>query len=91
MNIRLLQCEEIPLIWQIDRPEVVQNIYVLQDGQLVVQPDYFEIQGWPPDEEELYTPYFWIAMIAEESSGVLLRPHIGWCSNPRKQFYRFTT
>jgi predicted N-acetyltransferase YhbS len=56
MNIRLLQCDETPLIWQIDRREIVQNIYVLQDGKLVLKPDYFDIQGWPPGEAELYTP-----------------------------------
>lgn len=55
MNIRLLQRAEIPLIWQIDRREIIQNIYVLQGGTLVLKPDYFEIQGWPPGEEELYT------------------------------------
>jgi predicted N-acetyltransferase YhbS len=56
MNIRLLERNEIPLIWQIDRREIVENIYVLQDGKLVLKPDYFDIQGWPPGEAELYTP-----------------------------------
>lgn len=56
MNIRLLQRAEIPLIWQIDRREIVQNIYILQDGKLVLKPDYFDIQGWPPGEAEHYTP-----------------------------------
>jgi predicted N-acetyltransferase YhbS len=56
MNIRLLQREEIPLIWQIDRREIVQNIYSLEGGELVLKPDYFDIQGWPPGEAELYTP-----------------------------------
>ena len=31
MNIRLLQDHEIPLIWQIDRREVVENIYYLTE------------------------------------------------------------
>jgi predicted N-acetyltransferase YhbS len=56
MNIRLLQREEIPLIWQIDRREIVENLYFLQDGKLVLKPDYYDIQGWPPGEAELYTP-----------------------------------
>lgn len=56
MNIRLLQRDEISLIWHIDRREIVQNIYVLRDGKLVLKPDYFDIQGWPPGEAELYTP-----------------------------------
>ena len=46
MNIGLLQREEIPLIWQIDRGEIVENIYSLQGGKLVLEPDYFDIQGW---------------------------------------------
>lgn len=56
MNIRLLQRNEIPLIWQIDRREIVENIYYLQDGKLILKRDYFDIQGWPPGEPELYTP-----------------------------------
>jgi predicted N-acetyltransferase YhbS len=56
MNIRLLQRNEIPLIWKIDRREIVENIYYLRDGKLVLKPDYFDIQGWPPGEAELYTP-----------------------------------
>lgn len=56
MNIHLIQREEIPLIWQIDRREIVENIYYLQDGELILKPDYFDIQGWPPGESELYTP-----------------------------------
>lgn len=56
MNIRFLQRAEIPLIWQIDRREIVQNIYVLRSGKLVLKPDYFDIEGWPPGEADLYTP-----------------------------------
>ena len=56
MNIRLLRRDEIPLIWQIDRREIVENIYHLKNGELILKPDYFDIQGWPPGESELYTP-----------------------------------
>ena len=56
MNIRLLRHREIPLIWQIDRREIVENIYCLEAGKLVLKPDYFDIRGWPPGEAELYTP-----------------------------------
>src|SRR5215216_5013782 len=56
MNIHLLQRVEIPLIWRIDRCEIVENIYVQQNGNLVLQPDYFDIRGWPLGEAELYTP-----------------------------------
>ena len=56
MIIRFLQRDEVPLVWQIDRSETIHNIYHLRDGKLVLVPDYFEAQGWPPGEAELYTP-----------------------------------
>jgi predicted N-acetyltransferase YhbS len=56
MNILLLHRDEIQLIWQIDRREVIENVYSLHDGKLVLKPDYFDVQGWPPGEAELYTP-----------------------------------
>jgi len=56
MNIRLLQREEIPLIWQIDRREVIENIYYLRDEKLVLEPEHYDMQGWPPGEAEHYTP-----------------------------------
>jgi predicted N-acetyltransferase YhbS len=56
MIIRFLKREEIPLIWQIDRREVIHNIYHLIDEKLVLVPDYFDAQGWPPGEAEHYTP-----------------------------------
>src|SRR5262245_25761061 len=55
MIIRLLARDEIEQIWTIDRREVVENIYYLQDGRLVLKPDYFDIPGWPPGEAEQYT------------------------------------
>ena len=56
VNIRLLQRDEIPLIWQIDRREVIENIYYLREGKLVLEPEHYNMQGWPPAEPEHYTP-----------------------------------
>lgn len=56
MNIRFLQRDEIPLIWQIDRREIIENTYSLQNNKLVLKPDYFNMQGWPPGEAEHNTP-----------------------------------
>jgi predicted N-acetyltransferase YhbS len=80
MNIRPLQRAEIPLVWQIDRREVIHNIYSLCDGKLILQPDHFDAQGWPPNEAELYTPilldcfdrggYFWGAFEEDKIVGV---------------------
>ncbi|MFL5807402.1 MAG: GNAT family N-acetyltransferase [Roseiflexaceae bacterium] len=56
MMIRLLARDEIEQIWTIDRREVVDNIYYLQNGKLALKPDYFDIPGWPPGEAEQYMP-----------------------------------
>jgi len=55
MIIRFLERDEIPLVWQIDRSEVIHNIYCLRDGELILVPDYFDAHGWPPGEAEHYT------------------------------------
>ena len=56
MIIRALQRDEIPLIWKIDRREVIENVYYLRDGKLVLEPEHYDMTGWPPDETEHYTP-----------------------------------
>ena len=56
LEIRLLQRTEVEKIWQIDRREVIDNIYSLEEGVLVLRPQHFDMQGWPPGEATLYTP-----------------------------------
>ncbi len=80
MNIRALQRDEISLVWQIDRREVIENVYYLRDGKLVLEPEYFDAHGWPPDEAEHYTPiltdcfdrggFFWGAFEEDKIIGV---------------------
>lgn len=48
--------DEIQQVWQIDRSEVIENIYNHENGRLVLKPEHFHITGWPPGEGELYTP-----------------------------------
>ncbi len=82
MNIRLLQRNEIPLIWQIDRREVIEKVYYLRDGKLVLEPEHYDMQGWPPGEAEQYTPilldcyerggFFWGAFENDKLIGVAI-------------------
>ncbi len=58
MNIRELQRAEIEKIWTIDRAEVIENIYYFQNGNLVLQPEHYDLQGWLPGEPEQYTAIF---------------------------------
>jgi len=55
MIIRALQRDEIHLLWQIDRREVIENVYYLRNGELVLVPEHFDMQGWQPGEAEHYT------------------------------------
>lgn len=56
--MRDLRRDEIPLIWTIDRSEFIENIYRLQDGELVLEPHHFRVPGWPPGKPEKDTPAF---------------------------------
>jgi predicted N-acetyltransferase YhbS len=53
---RILDRDEIKKIWTIDRSEVIEAIYYLEDGNLVLKPEHYDMQGWPPGEGEKYTP-----------------------------------
>ena len=53
---RELLREEIKQVWNIDRSEVIDNFYHLENGALVLRPQHFDVPGWPPGEAEKYTP-----------------------------------
>ena len=82
MQIRALNRSEIPYIWQINRSEVINNIYYLRDGRLVLEPEHYDMHGWPPGEPEHYTPilldcfgrggHFWGAFTRELLIGVVI-------------------
>jgi predicted N-acetyltransferase YhbS len=52
---RELLREEVKRVWDIDRSEVIENIYYLENGKLVLKPETYHMTGWPPGEAELYT------------------------------------
>ena len=56
ITTRGLLREEIEQIWGIDRSEVIENVYYFEQGVLVLKPEHFEAQGWPPVEAEKFTP-----------------------------------
>jgi predicted N-acetyltransferase YhbS len=53
---RNLLREEIEQVWNIDRSEVIDNIYRFENGALVLRPEHHEVHGWPAGEAEKYTP-----------------------------------
>ncbi len=56
MLIRELERHEIEQIWTIDRRELIDNIYYLQNDSLVLKPEHYDVRGWPPGEAEQYLP-----------------------------------
>jgi predicted N-acetyltransferase YhbS len=55
-TFRHLSREEIAQVWSIDRTEVTDNVYHLENGSLVLRPERHDLRGWPPGEAEHYTP-----------------------------------
>ncbi len=51
----LLQ-DEAKEVWNIDRREVVDAVYHLENGVLVLKPEHYDTQGWRQGEVEKYTP-----------------------------------
>jgi predicted N-acetyltransferase YhbS len=53
---RALTRAEVTCLWEIDRREVIDNIYYHENGELVLKPEHYDMQGWPPGDADLYTP-----------------------------------
>ena len=53
---RELLREEIGQVWNIDRSEVIDNIYRFENGTLVLRPQHYDVPRLPPGEAEKYTP-----------------------------------
>jgi GNAT superfamily N-acetyltransferase len=53
---RVLSRHEIAEIWTIDRSEIVDWVYELRSGALVLRPEHHDVRGWPPGEARKYTP-----------------------------------
>jgi len=48
--------QEVERVWDIDRSEVIDNVYRVENGALVLTPEHHDVRGWPPGEAEKYTP-----------------------------------
>jgi len=53
---RRLSRDEIRAIWSIDRSELIDAVYSLENGTLRLRPEHYDLPGWPPGEAEKYTP-----------------------------------
>jgi predicted N-acetyltransferase YhbS len=53
---RALSRDEIEKVWTIDRREVIDAVYYLENGELVLKPEHYDMRGWPAGEAAKYTP-----------------------------------
>ncbi len=53
---RVLLRGEIREIWHIDRSELIEAVYSLVNGTLILGAAHHDVKGWPPGEAEKYTP-----------------------------------
>ena len=53
---RELRRDEVEQVWNIDRSEMIENIYRVENGKLVLGPHHYNVPGWPAGEAEKYTP-----------------------------------
>lgn len=53
---RELARAEVEKIWTIDRAEVINGIYYLEEGRLVRKAEHYDMHGWPPGDPERYNP-----------------------------------
>lgn len=91
---RTLRREEIRQVWNIDRSEIIERVYYLQNGKLVLRPEHHDVAGWPTGEAEKYTPILlecfdrggWFHGSFEDGrmTGVVVLDS-KWLGNPRDQ------
>lgn len=56
MSGRKLSRDDIKPIWTIDRSEVIETVYYLEQDALVLRPEHYDVRGWPSGAAEKYTP-----------------------------------
>ncbi|WPA92686.1 GNAT family N-acetyltransferase [Providencia zhijiangensis] len=56
-EVRELTRDEIPNVWSIDRTELIEHLYLHQQGKLVLSAQRFDMKGWPEGETDAYTPH----------------------------------
>jgi len=56
ISSRKLLREEIAQVWNIDRSEIIENVYRVENGTLVLRPHHVDVPGWAPGKAEEWTP-----------------------------------
>jgi GNAT superfamily N-acetyltransferase len=52
MLYRSIEREEIDMICEIDRAEIIEHVYYFRKGKLELLEEYWDVKGWDPDHLE---------------------------------------
>ncbi len=52
---RKLSRDEIKNIWTIDRSEIIDAVYYLENGALILRPEHYDMRGWSPGQAQKAT------------------------------------
>jgi predicted N-acetyltransferase YhbS len=55
ITIRELQRRQVQDVWTLDRSEVIDGVYYLRNGQLILESEHYDLNGWPSGEPEQST------------------------------------
>ncbi|MES0884880.1 GNAT family N-acetyltransferase [Roseibium sp. SCP14] len=58
ITTRELKRAELNDIWTIDRSEVIEASFVMENGALVLKPEHIDVPGWSPAMVKATTPAF---------------------------------
>jgi predicted N-acetyltransferase YhbS len=53
----MLTRDEIDSIWSLDRSEIIDAVYHLEKGSLVLRPEHYNMTGWLPGTQQASTPH----------------------------------
>lgn len=52
----ILSRQQLDRLWEIDRSEIIDTLYKLDNGRLQAYPQYYDVRGWDPHDRQVYTP-----------------------------------
>ncbi|MCE7737511.1 MAG: GNAT family N-acetyltransferase [Candidatus Heimdallarchaeota archaeon] len=58
MYLRILNKDEFHRFNEIDRREIVENIYYHRNGKLVLEDEYYDVQEWTPSKKQEFIDTF---------------------------------
>ncbi len=49
----ILSRQQLDQLWEIDRSEIIDTLYRLDNGQLRAYREYYDVRGWDPHDRQV--------------------------------------